>query len=1141
MAHHFTEIPAIENRDELVREATEQVNEWIRTSATIPPSVSSERLAGLLRDPNGLAFAVGFVDGVVRPESLRVAARNLRGITRFTPSFLPAPLRALIHLGGVFSRWFPGIVVPIARKVLRAMVQHLVIDASPKRLGSKLSAIRSRGVDLNINLLGEAVLGPFEAAKRLNGTLEILGRPDVNYVSVKVSSAVSPHSPWAFGEAVDHVVESLLPMYRLAVAADSPKFINLDMEEYHDLDMTIAVFQRILDRDEFLNLEAGIVLQAYLPDALGAMIRLQEWSSSRRARGGAAIKVRVVKGANLPMEQIDAELHGWELATVRSKQEADTNYKRVLNYAFTADRIDNVRIGVAGHNLFDIAFAWALAGQRGVRDGIEFEMLLGMAESQAEAVRATTGSLLLYTPVVHPAEFDVAIAYLIRRLDEGASSDNFMSAVFELESAEFFNREHDRFVASVRALDDTIPAPNRSAQRKSIGAGEFDNASDTDPSIAANRAWGTAIIAAANGSTRGTAEMDVATITSSAALDAVIAAAVDGGRAWGRRPAKERAQILHRVADVMESRRAELIEVAMSETGKTIEQADPEISEAIDFARYYADRSVELDSIDGAVFNSVNVTVVTPPWNFPIAIPAGSALAALAAGSAVIFKPATQAGRCGAYLAQVLWDAGVPRNALFSIHLSERQLGEQLISDERVEQVILTGGFETAELFRKFRPDLHLLAETSGKNSMVITESADLDLAAKDLAQSAFGHAGQKCSAASIGILVGGVARSTRFSRQLLDATASMVVAWPTNPESRIGPIIQPAAGKLLTALTTLNKGESWLREPRQLDDTGQLWSPGIRIGVRRGSSTHLTEFFGPHLSLMAAGDLDEAVEIQNEVDYGLTAGLHSLNSNEVSYWLERVEAGNVYINRGITGAIVRRQPFGGWKKSAIGPGTKAGGPNYLLGLGRWGSSPSNASTTVLDGVVNDLLLIAHSALSQNDYDALYRSACSDENAMREHFGSAHDESGLDSERNVLRYAPSGCVVYLGPDATPFEWWRALIAWVRTPGNPVGYAHEIPVGLNSTLGLHNKNLVAIAETELLSATQHGHDPRLRLVGASANFTSSYGRGDVTLALYDQPVTEAGRIELLPYFKEQAVSITAHRFGNPVPWVKELAL
>ncbi len=1141
MTRNFTDIPEIDNREELIRESIEQVNEWISKSATIPPSVASERLAGLLSDPNGLAFAVGFVDGVVRPESLKVAAQNLRAITRYTPAFLPAILRGLIHLGGVFSRWFPGIVVPIARTVLRTMVRHLVIDASPKRLGSKLSAIRARGVDLNINLLGEAVLGPREAAKRLAGTLELLGRDDVDYVSVKVSSAVSPHSPWAFDEAVTHVVESLLPLYRLAHASEKRKFINLDMEEYHDLDMTIAVFQRILDRDEFLDLEAGIVLQAYLPDALGAMITLQEWSHNRRSRGGAAIKVRIVKGANLPMERIDAELHGWELATVRSKQEADTNYKRVVNYAFTPDRIANVRIGVAGHNLFDIAFAWALAGRRGVRDGIEFEMLLGMAESQAEAVRATTGGLLLYTPVVHPAEFDVAIAYLIRRLDEGASSDNFMSAVFELDNAEFFDREHDRFVASVRDLDASIPTPNRTAARKAITAGAFDNASDTDPSIAANRQWGSAIIAAAQHSTLGVADAQAAAITSSAALNAVIAEAVNGGREWGRRPAAERAEILHRAADALEAHRAELIEVAMSETGKTIEQADPEISEAIDFARYYADRAGELDAISGAEFHPVNVTVVTPPWNFPVAIPAGSTLAALAAGSAVIFKPAGQAARCGAFLARILWEAGVPRDVLYSIQLSERDFGQQLISDPRVSQVILTGGFETAQLFRQFRPDLHLLAETSGKNAIVITESGDLDLAAKDLAQSAFGHAGQKCSAASIGILVGGVATSERFHRQLLDATESMVVAWPTNPESRIGPIIEPANGKLLTALTTLNKGEKWLREPRQLDETGQLWSPGIRTGVRPGSSTHMIEFFGPHLSLMAARNLDHAVEIQNQVDYGLTAGLHSLNADEVAFWLARVAAGNVYINRGITGAIVRRQPFGGWKKSAIGPGTKAGGPHYLFGLGRWRNTPSEPVTAVLDTTVKDLLLIAKTDVSASDYDALFRSACHDEVAMTEHFGRSHDESQLDSERNVLRYVPSGCVLYLGPAATPFEWWRALIAWVRTPGNDVGYAVDIPVGINSTLGLHNKTLLPITEEELLAEIQHGHDPRVRLVGATAEFRNTSGRGDVTLAMYDQPVTEAGRVELLPYFKEQAISITAHRFGNPVPWVTEFAV
>ncbi len=1134
-------IPAIDDVDGLIGESIDQVHAWVSAAAEIPPSLASERLAGVLRDPNGLAFTVGFVDGVVRPESLRVAARNLRSLTKIIPSFLPATLRGLIILGGFASRYIPGVVVPIARRVLRGMVRHLIIDASPSKLGGKLRALRARGVDLNINLLGEAVLGPAEAAKRLQGTIDLLSRPDVDYVSVKVSSAVAPHSPWAFEEAVAHVVDKLLPVYRIAAESESRKFINLDMEEYHDLDMTIAVFQRILDRDEFLGLEAGIVLQAYLPDALGAMIRLQEWSAARRARGGAPIKIRVVKGANLPMERVDAEIHGWELATVHSKQDADTNYKRVINYAFTPSRIANVKIGVAGHNLFDIAFAWALAGRRSVRDGIEFEMLLGMAESQAEAVRATTGSLLLYTPVVHPAEFDVAIAYLIRRLDEGASDDNFMSAVFFLTDNDFFARESDRFVASVRALDDTIPAPHRTAERRAVDWHTFSNASDTDPAIASNREWGSAIIARAAQSTVGVAEVAEAQIRTAEELDRVIATASEGGRQWGRRSAEERAHVLRMVANALEDRRGELIEVAMSETGKTIEQADPEISEAIDFARYYAERAFELDSIDGAEFHPVTVTAVTPPWNFPIAIPAGSALAVLAAGSAVVFKPASQAARCGAFLARIMWDAGVPRDALLSIQISENGLGRQLIEDRRIDQVILTGGFETAALFREFRPDLHLLAETSGKNAIVITESADLDLAAKDLAYSAFGHAGQKCSAASLGILVGGVADSERFLRQLVDAVSAMKVDYPTNPEARIGPVIEPATGKLLDALTTLNHGEKWLLEPRQLDDSGRLWSPGIRTGVKKRSSTHLVEFFGPHLSLMEARDLEHAVRLQNQVDYGLTAGIHSLNAREVSYWLDNVEAGNLYVNRGITGAIVRRQPFGGWKKSAIGPGTKAGGPNYLLGLGRWSNRPAAPAPAGLDTTVKDILLVAQGRLSPEDTEALYRAAISDETAMAEHFGALHDESALDSEVNVLRYRPSGAVLYLGPEATPFEWWRALIAWVRTPGNPVAYAADIPVGLNSTLSLHNKGLFKMGEANLLAEVEHGHDPRLRVVGVSDDFRATHGKGSVTLAMYDQPVTESGRIELLPYFREQAVSMTAHRFGNPVQWVRNLPL
>ncbi|HET6480447.1 MAG TPA: proline dehydrogenase family protein, partial [Actinoplanes sp.] len=421
---------------ELAGQAIALVRRWLHEAAEIKTTGSAAQLAGVLRDPKGLAFAVGFVDGVVRPEDVRVSARALAALAPDVPAFLPAPLRAAVRLGGKLAPVMPGVVVPIARRVLRGMVGHLVVDASDAKLGRAIAKIKRRDVRLNVNLLGEAVLGRGEATRRLSETERLLSRDDVDYVSIKVSSTVAPHNPWAFDEAVDEIVEQLTPLFTLAAARagapDKPgtrKFVNLDMEEYKDLDLTIAVFTRLLSKPGLRDLEAGIVLQAYLPDALAAMIRLQEWAADRRAKGGAGIKVRLVKGANLPMEQVEATVHGWPLATWGSKRETDTNYKRVLDYALHPDRIGHVRLGVAGHNLFDVAYAWLLAGRRGVREGIEFEMLLGMAEGQAEVVRREVGGLLLYTPVVRPEQFDVAIAYLIRRLEEGASSDNFMSAV----------------------------------------------------------------------------------------------------------------------------------------------------------------------------------------------------------------------------------------------------------------------------------------------------------------------------------------------------------------------------------------------------------------------------------------------------------------------------------------------------------------------------------------------------------------------------------------------------------------------------------------------------------------------------------------------------------------------------------------
>lgn len=1182
------------------------VRRWLNESADHPVDAAAERLAGVLKDPSGLAFTVGFVDGVMRPEDLGVAGRNLEQVARLTPKFLPWYLQAAIRVGGLVAPAFPWIVIPIARRVLRGMVGHLVLDATPEKLGPAIATLRESGNRLNLNLLGEAVLGEDEADRRLRGTYEFLARDDVDYVSIKVSSVVSQLSMWSFDEAVQRVVSKLTPLYELAATSPTPKFINLDMEEYRDLDLTIAVFTTLLDQPHLRGLEAGIVLQTYLPDALSAMQELTAWATERRRAGGAPIKVRVVKGANLAMEQVDAAIHGWPLATYDTKQDSDTNYKRVLHWAMTPEHTDAVKLGVAGHNLFDVAHAWLTAMERGVESRVDFEMLLGMATGQAEAVRRDVGNLLLYTPVVNPSEFDVAIAYLIRRLEENASHDNFMSAVFELASDErLFERERARYERSLAALeadDGRVPTPNRTQNRRTEWTDEsfataltvpdapapgteheddasltsvvleivrgreeaeltdaaasgdhstpampagpsatpgFRNEPDTDPAVAANREWGRRILDRVPESRLGLDTIAAARVDDAGTLETLIQTVAARGRAWGELPGAERAAVLHRAGIALAANRDRLIEVMAAETGKTIAEGDPEVSEAIDFAHYYAERARELDHVQGATFVPPKLTVVTPPWNFPVAIPAGGVLAALAAGSGVIIKPAKLAQRSGAVMVEALWEAGIPRELLALVDIGERELGRELVAHPAVDRVILTGAYETAQLFRSFRNDLPLLAETSGKNAIIVTPSADLDLAVADVVKSAFGHAGQKCSAASLVILVGSVAKSERFHRQLVDATTSLRVGWPAQALSQMGPIIEPANGKLLHALTQLGIDEEWLVEPKQLDATARLWSPGIRTGVTEGSYFHLTEFFGPVLGVMHAKDLDEAIRMQNAVDYGLTAGLHSLDPEELAIWLDHVEAGNLYVNRGITGAIVQRQPFGGWKRSAVGAGAKAGGPNYLFGLGEWLPQHGTASGTLhlrgLEHRVTELIEASQPALDYESFDVLRRSALSDELAWAEEYGAVKDVSGVGVERNLFRYRPLPVTIRIGDQSTLAEGLRIIAAGLlaKSPFT-VSTAIELPKGVRTILAARDVPVVHEADGAWLARAANGGigTPRVRLIGGGASELALALGGSPDVAVWSHPVTPSGRVELLPFLHEQAISITNHRFGNP---------
>ncbi|KRC63537.1 1-pyrroline-5-carboxylate dehydrogenase [Aeromicrobium sp. Root236] len=1116
----------------LAERSVELVRTWIEPARTSKRRAdpSAERLAQLLKDPHGLEFTIGFVDRVVRPDDHRVAARNLRRLALHTPSFLPVSQRVLLKLGAVTAVVFPKMVVSIARRTLRRMVGHLVVDARPDKLGKTIKRLRSGGDRLNLNLLGEAVLGEGEAAHRRDGTMELLERDDVDYVSVKVSSVASQLSMWAFDESVARVVKQLTPLYERASSGE-PTFINLDMEEYHDLDLTVAVFKAILE--SFPDLEAGIVLQAYLPDALGAMQDLQEWATQRRAKGGAPIKVRVVKGANLAMERVDAAMHGWPLATWSSKQETDTNYKRVLDWAMTPERVDAVRLGVAGQNLFDIAYAWLLAGDRGVRESVDFEMLLGMDSGPVDAVRDDIGQLLLYTPVVHPSEFDVAISYLVRRLEENASSDNFMSAAFELaDEPDLLNREIRRFFASVDALDDTVPEPHRTQNRLTevvpVHPDTFANTPDTDPSTAPNREWGRLVLARSAYTQLGTETVRGNTIPGPASLESVIQDTRVAAKGWQGRGAEVRAWILHQAGNALGARRGDLISVMAAEAGKTIAEADVEVSEAIDFAHYYAESARRLEAVDGAEFVPDTLTIVAPPWNFPVAIPAGSVLAALAVGSGVVIKAAPQTRRCAAVMVEALWQAGVPRDVLRYVTIDEGPLSKALISHSDVDRVILTGGWDTANLFRSWRPDLPLLAETSGKNAIVITPSADIDLAVADLVKSAFGHAGQKCSAASLAILVGSVGDSERFERQLIDAVSSLKVGFPHDPEVTMGPIIEPPLGKLAEGLTTLGDGEQWLVAPRQLGSDARVWSPGIRVGVRPGSRFHRTEYFGPVLGIMKAKSLQQAIEWQNATDYGLTAGIHSLDAKEVNTWIDSVQAGNLYVNRGITGAIVQRQPFGGWKRSSVGTTAKAGGPNYLTHLGTWRPRPLRSTEAPeLSREVSRLLDAARPHVSGVEHRELAAAASSDHIAWTREYGVLKDVSKLGVERNVFRYVPVPVAVRFDGTYLP-ELIRVLLAAART-GAPVAVSSRTPLpsGLapKARIETHDEWLAHIAATR---------PARVRLVGSDPREVAIAVDGDPDVAIYSGPVTQSGRVEALPFLQEQSVTITNHRFGNHDP-------
>lgn len=1142
--------------------------------------VQAKQLSRMMDDPAGKALTLVLADRVFRPVTPSRSAEQFRHLVNSygIPGYLSIFDRLLMGGGVWASEKFPGLVMHSVTEALRRESSKVILPAEDKKLKPHLVRRRKEGVGMNLNQLGEAVLGESEAKHRLRQVDERLCDDDCDYISVKISSIFSQIHLIGFDETVALIQGRLRTLYRTAMergvelpdGTRKPKFVNLDMEEYRDLHLTCEAFKRTLMEEEFLHMEAGIVLQAYLPDSWEEQKKLCEWAKNRVKQGGARIKIRLVKGANLAMEKVDASLHGWPQAPYETKAMVDANYKRMLHFGCDPENARYVRFGVASHNIFDLSYTLLLRELRGVSSDVEIEMLEGMANHQARVVVEAAGELLLYAPVVLKKDFHSAIAYLVRRLDENTSPENFLHDLFGMTpGCASWESQKNRFLKACAERDEVKFGPNRRQNRAEEKPtprkleDDFGNEPDTDWSLPHNVRWIREKIASEaekgaleiplviGGAEHTTNLWGIGRDPSREGKETYKFAYADYGMAelalesaqkalesWSGRSVADRAGILLKAADILGESRGDLIAAMVRDAGKAPFEGDVEVSEAIDFCRYYAEGLTRPGFDDGIKLTPLGVLCVMPPWNFPCAIPVGGLAAALMAGNTVIFKPSPQAVYTAWLLAGVFWKAGVPRDVLQFVPLPENQIGKKLLTDERISGIILTGSYETGKMFAQWRPDLNLFAETSGKDAIIVTEAADPDQAVKDIVKSAFGHAGQKCSAASLAIVEAGVYDNPAFMRQLKDAAASLKVGPSWEPDSIVTPLIREPEEKLERALTTLDAGEEWLLEPEKRDEAGYLWSPGIRIGVQPGSWFHKTECFGPVLGVIRARDLEHAIEIQNDSDYALTGGIQSLDEREIALWKEKVQVGNAYINRSITGAIVRRQPFGGWKKSSIGPGSKAGGPNYLTMLASWQELeiPRQLCTTgsELGALVEKMceILPGHSKRIRSAAGSLTK-------WWNEEFGAEHDPSAVYGESNVFRYIPEKKVLYRVSDEDSDGDMAIVMIAARVAGvflslsmDKRSWIDNIPTGSHMEIAVESLDEM---RGKLPAFALEGHFLRYR--GCDPATREEAFRAGV--CVLDRPVMANGRLELLNYLREQAVSQTLHRYGNMIPSAQEV--
>ncbi|MBT4845756.1 MAG: bifunctional proline dehydrogenase/L-glutamate gamma-semialdehyde dehydrogenase [Planctomycetaceae bacterium] len=1147
-----------------------------------------EEFDKLIRNPADRATLVQMTDQVFRSSSLHRSADQLVHIldVQGIPGFFSPFDKLMLQNFKLFGSFLPSVSMPLVKKKMRHETSNVVLPAETEHLNKHLADRRVQGIRMNVNLLGESLIGEKQSLERIESYQKALRNPALEVLSVKISTLYSQINHLARESTIAVVAARMQSLFEIArdeiyqgEEVNVSKMVYLDMEEFRDMSITFEAFVRALSAPGFEQARSGIALQTYIPDSFGVQKQLVQWALQRVANGGAVTTVRLVKGANLEMERVDASLRGWPQSPFKTKLQTDANYKRMLDYALQPQHARAVNVGVASHNLLDIAYAMVLATERDVLDCVQFEMLEGMANHLRRAMSEHVDNILLYAPACKKEKFINAIGYLVRRLDENTGASNFLRYAFHLKpgSANWVMLRQ-KFIESFELISH-LPIGSRRTQNRTTEVFESTldnwrwdqlvNEPDTDFSLPDNARWAQEIIASglqaeprvvtpiiageediqathlfnSTDPSRPTQHVGTWTAAEESAIDLALKCADVDETSWRKTTAKERSAILRDVANEIRRSRRDLIEIALAEGGKLILEADAEVSEAVDFVEFYRKSVVHIEEMQDLSASPRGMALVISPWNFPIATPPHG----IAIGNTVILKPSSETVLTARRLCECFWEAGVSKKVLQFAPCRGAAGGVQLTASDKVDSIIFTGSTAAAKLIQQQTPRARLLAETGGKNTTIVTVLSDREQAVKHVLHSAFGHSGQKCSATSLLILEKGVYEDEAFLELLRDAASSLTVGSAWQLETRIGPLINPPSGDLYKALLNSEEGESWLLEPRIDKNNKCLVSPGIKMGVTANSFVHRTELFGPILGVMLAESLEHAVTLANETGYGLTAGIETLDDREQEYWKANIVAGNLYVNRPTTGAIVLRQPFGGFGASSIGAGIKAGGPNYVTQLMKFrtwlidvtadlknmhNQELAEFGTTLLEARRSDIKATAKQIIIQalTSYDEYAHSE----------YNRVHDHFHLIGQDNIRRYLPvEDLVIRVTRRDEAYEIVLRMAA---------AHAVGARVMLSHAAGVHEELLQV-----LIDFTRHWKKTAIQIVETDGELLDRVARGEVSRVRYaqpsaveddarrvfdehnvvvmDAPVLVNGRIELLWNVREQSVSDDYHRYGN----------